>query len=594
MKKIRFKVLLSFLITSSIFTILFGVYSIVNLMKVNKVETAAIEKLLFNDYDQMIKNEVETAISVLNTYYSIYKEGKMTEQEAKEGAKQAIKKLRYSKEGYFWIDDTKGTLIAHPMLSGQEGTNRINIKDPKGVELIKEIISAAKDNKNSGYTKFMWQKPQDVGTDKLSPKIAYSQLFKEWDWVVSTGNYVDDINSIVETKRLELNNNLQRNIIAVIIFVVVSLIAIATVGLILSKKISDPINKLVKAFEKDENGQISIKQIQVDSKDEIGLLANTLNELALQVNNFIKGVIKEANNVDDSANSVDMHMALLNEQMEDVSSTTQEVSAGMEETAASTEEMDASAREIMKAVESISTKAQEGVISVKEISDRAGALKSNLNSTLESGRLILNDTKEKLNHALEDSKSVIKINDLADTILQITRQTNLLALNAAIEASRAGEAGKGFAVVADEIRKLAEDSQSAASNIQNVIKTVISSVDNLSGNSTELLKFIDTNIKSDYQLMLQASDSYDNDAKQLDILVSDFSSTAEELLASIQNMMNGIEAIALATNQGASGTTNIAQRSVTITEKLQELLLQSARSKECSEKLKGLVLKFKV
>lgn len=195
---------------------------------------------------------------------------------------------------------------------------------------------------------------------------------------------------------------------------------------------------------------------------------------------------------------------------------------------------------------------------------------------------------------MEESKSVIQINELADSILQITKQTNLLALNAAIEASRAGEAGRGFAIVADEIRKLAEDSKNTASKIQSIIKIVISSVGNLSGSSTQLLNFIDTNVKNDYELMLKASDDYNNDAKQLDTLVSEFSTTAEELQISIQNMMKAIDEITSATNEGAASTTNTAQRVMSITEKLQELLSQATKSKECSQNLKSLVLKFKL
>ncbi|SHH82705.1 methyl-accepting chemotaxis protein [Clostridium magnum] len=594
MRQIKFKILLSFLVTSSIFIILSGGYSVANLVQLNKTETKVIEKLLFDNYNKMIKSEVETAICVLNTYYDNYKEGKMTEKEAQEAAKKEIKKLRYDKDGYFWIDDITGVLIAHPMVPEQEGTNRNNIKDAKGIQLIKEIINAAKDNKNSGYTSFMWQKPQDVGSDKSSPKIAYSQLFKPWNWVVSTGNYVDNINLIVENKRLELNNNLKRDIMITTIFVVLSLFVIVIVSLIISKKISEPIVKLAKAFEKDDNGQISIKEIKLNSKDEIGLLTNTLNEMVLQVNSFINGVVKEANTVADSANTVEVNTSLLNKQIDEVSLITQEVSANMEETAASTEEMNASVSEIMAAVDSISAKAQKGVTYVKEIGSRASSIKYNLNSTLESGTLMLDGTKEKVNCALEEAKSVMQIKELADAILQITRQTNLLALNAAIEASRAGEAGRGFAIVAEEIKKLAEDSKNTASKIQSIIKIVISSVDNLSGSSTELLSFIDTNIKNDYQLMLKASDDYNNDAKHLDTLVSEFSTTAEELQSSIHNMMKAIDEITLATNEGASSTTNTAERVIFITEELQELLSQVTKSKECSQNLKSLVLKFKL
>jgi methyl-accepting chemotaxis protein len=169
-----------------------------------------------------------------------------------------------------------------------------------------------------------------------------------------------------------------------------------------------------------------------------------------------------------------------------------------------------------------------------------------------------------------------------------------LALNAAIEAARAGESGKGFAVVADEIRQLADDSKSTASKIQSVIKTVIESVDNLSASSVELLRFMATNVQADYELMLKASDGYNSDAKHLELLISDFRSTAKDLHASIQNIMKAIEEITSATNEGAEGTNNIVQRIELVTEKTVKLLMQTNESNKYSEKLLELVSKFKM
>lgn len=594
MGKIKHKILVTFLITSSIFIILTGLFTTLNLIESNKTEISMTKKILFDDYDKMIKNQVETAISMLDIYYNSFAEGKLTEPEAKEAAKNAIKKLRYDNDGYFWIDDTAGILIAHPIQPNQEGKNRIDIEDPNGVKLVKELLSAAKDGKDSGYTDFMWEKPQDAGSDKLSPKRAYSQLFKEWNWVVSTGNYVDNIDLIVNEKRIEHRSKLEKNIIGIAISVFVSIVVIFIVGLILSRKISDPIIKVVKAFEKDDNGQLNMKKIELKSKDEIGLLASTLNEMSSQVKHFIDGVNQQSKNVAIAANTVEGNISLLNEQMQEISSTTEEISAGMEETAASSEQMDATTTEIFESVQSIASESQEAATFVREISERADKIKNNLTDTVKNGELILSDSKVKLNNAIEESKSVTQINELADAILQITSQTNLLALNAAIEASRAGEAGKGFAVVADEIRKLAEDSKSTASSIQTIIKTVTNSVNNLSSNSRDVLNFMESNVKNDFDLMLKASDDYNKDSKRLEVLILNFNATAKNLEISTKNMMKAISEIASATNEGAEGTNNISEKVMLVNEKFNEVSLQAVKSKEYSENLNSLIMKFKI
>lgn len=593
MKKIKNKILLTFLLTFSIFVIFTNGYNIFQLLQSNKVAITEVNKILYDDYDKMIKSEVETSTYLLTMYYDEYKAGKITENEAKLQAKVAIKKLRYNTDGYFWIDDLKGVLIAHPITPEKEGTNRINIKDPKGFFLIKGVIAAAKDNKNLGYTDFQWEKPKDVGTGKLSPKRAYSKLFVPWNWVVSTGNYVDTIDTLVTAKQVTLNNELKNNIITIGMFSIILLIAVCMLGLSLSKKISEPIVKIMKAFEKDEHGQISIQEITIKSNDEIGLLATTLNEMSSQVRNFIKGVVTESNNVSNSANMVEDDMSVLNKHIQEISEATEQISAGMQETAASTEEMNATATVIVASALTMASKSREASISVTEISKRASTLKSDFKLAVNDGNSILNDVKSKLDIAIEESKSVTQINELADAILQITSQTNLLALNASIEAARAGEAGKGFSVVANEIKTLAQDSSSNVTRIQSIIKIVTNSVSNLSSNSAKLLEFMSTNVKDNYNLMLDASDEYENDAKNLEELVSNFKVTSEELHESIQNIMKAIDEVTASANDGSEGASTISERLMLVTEKSKGLLAQANISNQYSENLINMVSKFK-
>ena len=168
------------------------------------------------------------------------------------------------------------------------------------------------------------------------------------------------------------------------------------------------------------------------------------------------------------------------------------------------------------------------------------------NTTVENRQKIqtmLTEIRESLEKALDDAKVVEQIGVLADSILTITAQTNLLALNASIEAARAGEAGKGFAVVAEEIRMLAEQSKDAVANIQSVTENVNVAVGNLTGDSNKLLDFVDTDIVQSFDEFEKMADDYNLDATKVNDLVSDFSATSEELVASITNITEAINGI---------------------------------------------------
>ncbi|MCM1989594.1 methyl-accepting chemotaxis protein [Oceanirhabdus seepicola] len=172
----------------------------------------SIENDMFKEYDEFIKNQVDSSTTVVESIYKKYESGLLNEIEAKELAKELIKEIRYGDNGYLWIDDENGLLVAHPIIPQKEGINRITLEDQNGVKLIEEIISAAKEGNNDGYTDFMWEKPHDVGTGNLSPKRAYSKYFEPWGWVISTGNYIDDIHIDVAQFQLMIRDNFQNSV----------------------------------------------------------------------------------------------------------------------------------------------------------------------------------------------------------------------------------------------------------------------------------------------------------------------------------------------------------------------------------------------
>jgi methyl-accepting chemotaxis protein len=115
-------------------------------------------------------------------------------------------------------------------------------------------------------------------------------------------------------------------------------------------------------------------------------------------------------------------------------------------------------------------------------------------------------------------------------------------------------------VVADEIGSLAEQSQKTVVEIQDVTEKVVTAVDNLKNDSERLLRFMETDVTQSYDMFDAVAVKYNEDAQSVDSLMSDFSSTSEELLASIDSILNAISEIGTATTEGANGTSVIAER----------------------------------
>jgi methyl-accepting chemotaxis protein len=377
-----------------------------------------------------------------------------------------------------------------------------------------------------------------------------------------------------------------------ILFIIVGLIGAAFI----SANIAKPIKKAIDfmSFMADGDFTKAVSDKSLNLRDEIGSLAKASDRMRLSMKELIQGVMDESKQVADSVNLTGTHMKELHTHIDNVSATTQELAAGMEETAASSEEMNATALEIEHAVESIAVRAQDGAVSAKEIYERAQLIKQKTVEAEANASKVLVSNKETLSSAITQSQEVNQIIMLSDTILEITSQTNLLAFNAAIEAARAGEAGSGFAVVADEIRNLADSSKTAASKIQETTELVVQAVQKLSSSSQSMLEFFDNTVMNEYQDILKVSDFYNNDAKFVDELVTEFSATAEQLTASTQNMINAISDVASAASAGAQDTTSIAGKTTIMAQKSEEVTKQADDSMKISENLQKLVQKFKI
>ena len=566
--------------------------AVISSESMKQLQSKALETLEADErasYDEQIKQQVGNVISLCQTIYDQYQAGVYTEEEAKKLAADEIRQLRYGDAGYFWVDQYDGTNV---VLLGNdtEGTNRMETKDANGYQMVKEIIRVGQEA-DGGYTDYVFPKE---GETEPSPKRSYSKAFEPFGWVIGTGNYTDYIDDQVASIEKDFSSYVTGRMTLFIISTLIEGIIVVLLLIMIIISIIRPLKKCISSIGVMEQGDFSqaMGTALLKRRDDFGKLAASLESMRNEMSGLIGEVKSQATEITRMVQEIDDNIQALDEEIENVSATTEELAAGMEETAASSEEINAMSHEIESAAKSIATRSQDGATEADDIRDRAVGIKKTTTENDERTKAIHAEINEGLTKALEDIKVVDQIGVLAESIMEITGQTNLLALNASIEAARAGEAGKGFAVVADEIRVLAEQSKAAVVHIQDVTKNVVESVTNLADGAKKLLEFVGTDVVDSFAGFSDMADSYSNDAGSIDALVTDFSASSEQLLASINGVMDAIGEVSKAATEGATGTNDIAEKTGVVVEKAAEIKEKAEAAHHAADKLQQNVEHF--
>jgi len=324
------------------------------------------------------------------------------------------------------------------------------------------------------------------------------------------------------------------------------------------------------------------------------VIANSAYKMKKKIANTVLAIQTESDSVRSISGYSNENMREVNSNIEDISATTEELSAGMEQTSASTQELNASTHMVEEEVAQMKRKTDQGDRLATEIKERAKELREATEESQRNAERISAETGDKLNESIKKTAAIEEIKELSKAIFDITEQTNLLALNASIEAARAGEAGRGFAVVASEIGKLAEDSKSSVERINEITFNVSDAVESVVRDARALLEYVDTQIRDDYNSFVNATIRYAEDANEINGVVSDINTGAEELFGTIQSMRMQINEITTAASEGAEGTTDIANKVQDIAAKSDDILKQTENNKSSAEKLDNMISFFKI
>ncbi|WP_038750620.1 methyl-accepting chemotaxis protein, partial [Burkholderia sp. ABCPW 111] len=355
-------------------------------------------------------NLVDSAAGVVKAYHALAQSGKMSDDDARREALERLSAMRYGDSGYLFVMDSKPVVLMHPTLPKLVGTQVGDYLDPDGKPLFVTILNAAKES-GRGFAEYRGRLPH---SETAVPKISYVTRFAPWDWNISSGVFVKDIDTVYyETLVGHL----------AVVFVIGLVITAAMLVIIRNVRASlggEP-DEAAALAARIASGDLS-RPVAVRAGDKSSMMA-AMRDMQGRLQATIGGIRQAAESIAAASHEI----AAGNH---DLSQRTEQQAASLEETAASMEELTATVKQNAENARQASGLAN----SASEIALKGNDVVSRVIGTMGE----INDSSQ-------------KIADIIGVIDGIAFQTNILALNAAVEAARAGEQGRGFAVVAGEV-----------------------------------------------------------------------------------------------------------------------------------------------
>lgn len=350
----------------------------------------------------------------------------------------------------------------------------------------------------------------------------------------------------------------------IILAMIVAFILSAVIGIVMGTGLTKPIRQLTSVIE--QTAALDFRPTEAGAKlrkqkDEIGDMATKIHDMRKKLRAMMENLQQTQQVLETNTGNLNQLMKQNSAYAEDNSAATQELAAGMEETSANAAHIVENVGIMRESSDNIQRLAEDGEKNSGQIQERAGEMERISTESRHKTDQMYAVMKQKTDAAVEQAKSVQKINALTDNIKQISSQTNLLALNANIEAARAGEAGRGFAVVASEIGDLATQTLDTVSTIDEIVGEVNSSVSNMTECLTTIMEFLEQTVLGDYEHFAQVGEQYHADADTFQQIMQQTKEAVDALEQHIGEISSTVSEINSMVEQSTDGISGIAEKS---------------------------------